>query len=284
MTDENHVDTTDNHHDETTDDKSEKPSNDNPRTAANDNHRKLAPNVQVNTPTDNHVKLTSDAANTPQTLGYQQLLIAMVSFLVLVPREEEDDIDLLFVRYVLEQALKPYRDANASTEALDMNVKRHQICSEIPHLARSSLDEKKESSSDSSDEDDDDEMHDDENDDGMEYEEEMERSRAYQETWYKLLLTVKETVQATTGMTMKVNDLDNNEALLADHSNETQPPGKSSPVAAVCCAMWLREKLRQAESLSSGATSGVQLSVSWPSNCTDCPQKVEIVECDLPKS
>ena len=61
------------------------------------------------------------------------------------------------------------------------------------------------SSSDSTDEDEDGEMYDDnEYDDGIEYEEEVERSRAYQEIWYRLLLTVKETVQATTGMTMKV--------------------------------------------------------------------------------
>lgn len=92
----------------------------------------------------------------------------------------------------------------------------------------------------------------------------------------------------------KANDLDNDEALkameeitghdngnLVDHSDETQPPGKSSPMAAVTCPIWLWEKFRPAESLSSGATSSVQLSVSCSSNCTDCPQKVEIIECDL---
>ncbi|KAL8872238.1 MAG: hypothetical protein Q9174_002099 [Haloplaca sp. 1 TL-2023] len=41
------------------------------------------------------------------------------------PAEEEDDSDLLFVRkFVLEQALKAYRDANASTEALDVKYAR----------------------------------------------------------------------------------------------------------------------------------------------------------------
>ncbi|KAL8879516.1 MAG: hypothetical protein Q9192_008219, partial [Flavoplaca navasiana] len=71
----------------------------------------------------------------------------------------------------------------------------------------------------------------------------------------------------------KDDDLDNDEALeamegitgddngnLVDHSDETQPPGKSSPMAAVTCPMWLRKKFRPAESLSSGVTSGVQLS------------------------
>lgn len=44
------------------------------------------------------------------------------------PAEEEDDIDLLFVRkFVLEEALKAYRDANASatsTEVLDVKYAR----------------------------------------------------------------------------------------------------------------------------------------------------------------
>ena len=82
-TDENDVDTIDDHHEETTDGKHEKPSNDNPGKATDDDHGKSTANDQVNTPTDSHVKLTSDATNAPQTLGYQQLLIAMVSFLVL---------------------------------------------------------------------------------------------------------------------------------------------------------------------------------------------------------
>ena len=41
------------------------------------------------------------------------------------PVEDEDNSDLLFVRkFVLEQALKAYRDANASTEALDVKYAR----------------------------------------------------------------------------------------------------------------------------------------------------------------
>ncbi|KAL8879515.1 MAG: hypothetical protein Q9192_008218 [Flavoplaca navasiana] len=142
---DDHVNTIDDHYKETTDTKHEKPSNENPGKAADDNHGKLTANDQVNTPTDNHVELASDATNAPQTLGYQQLLIAIVSFLVLGwaarkatnendysrrhgPTEEEDDIDLLFVRkFVLEEALKAYRDANASatsTEALDVTYAR----------------------------------------------------------------------------------------------------------------------------------------------------------------
>ncbi|KAL8864239.1 MAG: hypothetical protein Q9198_009998 [Flavoplaca austrocitrina] len=82
-TDDNHVNTIDDHHEETTDDKHGKPSNDNPGKATGDNRGKSTANDEVNMPTDNHIKSTSDAINAPQTLGYQQLLIAMVSFLVL---------------------------------------------------------------------------------------------------------------------------------------------------------------------------------------------------------
>ncbi|KAL8757774.1 MAG: hypothetical protein Q9199_001986 [Rusavskia elegans] len=55
-------------------------------------------------------------------------------------------------------------------------------------------------------------------------------------------------------------------------------PDKSLLVAAATCPKWLRAKL------STPATSNIYLSPSCTSRCTNCPQKVEIIECDLPRT
>ncbi|KAL8865868.1 MAG: hypothetical protein Q9174_006648, partial [Haloplaca sp. 1 TL-2023] len=90
-----HDEPTDTIHDQseaTTNGNPEKPINDSPGKGANDNHEKaieeeyakLVAEDYVNTPpTNSHMRMTSDAANPLPALGHQQLLIAMLSFLVL---------------------------------------------------------------------------------------------------------------------------------------------------------------------------------------------------------
>lgn len=60
--------------------------------------------------------------------------------------------------------------------------------------------------------------------------------------------------------------------------NQPHQPDKSLLVAAATCPMWLRAKL------STPATSNIYLSASCTSRCMNCPQKVEIIECDLPRT
>ncbi|KAL8969486.1 MAG: hypothetical protein Q9183_001972 [Haloplaca sp. 2 TL-2023] len=74
-----------------TDDSHGKPSSDNPGKAPNDNHAQAINNDhaksgaedQLDAPMNSPVRMTSGATNAPSALGDQQLLIAMVSFLVL---------------------------------------------------------------------------------------------------------------------------------------------------------------------------------------------------------
>lgn len=66
--------------------------------------------------------------------------------------------------------------------------------------------------------------------------------------------------------------------------DQPQPAGKSLLVAAATSSVWLREKLSTAGTLGPGPSSNVYLSARCTPRCTNCPQKVEVIECDLPSA
>ena len=63
-----------------------------------------------------------------------------------------------------------------------------------------------------------------------------------------------------------------------------QPAGKALHVAAATCSVWLREKLSTAGILGPRPSSNVYLSARCTPRCTNCPQKVEVIGCDLPSA
>ncbi len=66
--------------------------------------------------------------------------------------------------------------------------------------------------------------------------------------------------------------------------DQPQLAGKALLVAAASCSVWLREKLSTAGILGPRASSNVYLSARCTPRCTNCPQKVEVIECDLPSA
>lgn len=58
-----------------------------------------------------------------------------------------------------------------------------------------------------------------------------------------------------------------------------QPASKSLPVVAATIPMWLHGRMK-----TSARSTNVYLSARCTPRCANCPQKVEVIECDLPSA